>query len=64
MPVTGERRAAMSGTPVIFCSSCQALREIREWHDEGELLRIELDPCGHVMHRNASVEWMVHSSAA
>jgi hypothetical protein len=54
----------MRGTPAIYCSTCHVLREIRQWHGDDESFLIELDPCGHVVRRNARVEWMVHSTAA
>jgi len=53
----------MNGTPAIYCSTCHTLRAIREWHDDHESLSIELEPCGHVVLRNARVEWMPHHTA-
>ena len=50
----------MNGAPAIYCSTCHVLRAIRDWHDHHEALSIELEPCGHVVVRNARVEWRSH----
>jgi hypothetical protein len=48
----------MSGMPTMYCSACGALRAIHDWHEQRELLLIELEPCGHVTLRSARVEWL------
>jgi hypothetical protein len=53
-----RRRSEMSGMPTMYCSACGALRAIHDWHEQRELLLIELEPCGHVTLRNARVEWL------
>lgn len=58
-----ERRGEMSGTPTLFCRTCNAFRAIEDWHERGEALVIELEPCGHVLHRNAGVEWPIRRAA-
>jgi hypothetical protein len=54
----------MSGKRVIYCGSCHVFRIIRNWHEHREALVIELEPCGHVVHRNAGLEWSVRAEAA
>ena len=54
----------MSSVPAIYCFRCHELRGIRQWHEHRQSFLIELDPCGHVMLRNASVEWFAHRVAA
>ncbi len=49
---------------MIYCSVCQILRAVREWHTRRESFVIELEPCGHVMLRTARVEWLTHRAAA
>lgn len=53
----------MKGTPVIYCPRCRMLRAIRDWHEHGEMLAIELESCGHVIERNARLEWPVRTAA-
>ncbi len=55
----------MNGTPTIYCSTCHTLRAVHQWHDDHhESFLIELEPCGHVMVRNARIEWRAHGAAA
>jgi hypothetical protein len=53
----------MRGTPTLYCRTCEAFRAIRDWHERGDTLAIELDPCGHVLHRCAAVEWPTRTAA-
>ena len=53
----------MNGTPTLFCLTCGAFRAVEDWHERGDALVIELQPCGHVLHRNAGVEWPIHTAA-
>ena len=53
----------MNGTPMLYCRRCDALRAIEDWHDRGDALVIELEPCGHVLQRSAKVEWTIPSAA-
>jgi len=53
----------MKGTPILYCLTCDALRAIKDWHEGGDVLLIELEPCGHVLHRAAGVEWPVRAAA-
>ena len=47
-----------------FCERCRALRSIEDWRDApNEMLSILLGPCGHVIHRNARLEWHVPARA-
>ena len=54
----------MSATPAIYCSTCDILRGIRDWHEQRDSLLIELDPCGHTMVRSARLEWSADRAAA
>lgn len=54
----------MSGVPTLYCRTCNAFREVEEWHEHGENLVIELEPCGHRIHRRAGIEWCTHEAAA
>lgn len=51
------------GTPAIYCATCRALRAISDWRDRGDAMVIALEPCGHVIHRSAGLEWPVHRAA-
>jgi hypothetical protein len=53
----------MSGTPTLFCRTCNAFRAIEDWHERGEALVIELEPCGHVLQRSAQLEWPIRRAA-
>jgi hypothetical protein len=53
----------MSGTPTLYCRSCEAFRAIEDWRERGEALLIELAPCGHVLRRSAGVEWPIRNAA-
>ena len=53
----------MNGTPTLFCRSCGAFRAIEDWRERGEVLVIELAPCGHVLQRSAGVEWPIRKAA-
>jgi hypothetical protein len=53
----------MSGTPALFCRACNTFRAIEDWHERGEALVIELEPCGHVLQRSAGVEWPIRKAA-
>ena len=54
----------MTSTATIFCTTCQSLRSVHDWHERREALLIELEPCGHVMLKNARVEWLVRRQVA
>jgi len=54
----------MSGTPALFCRTCNAFREIEDWRERGEALVIALGPCGHDIRRRAGLEWLAHKAAA
>ena len=62
--IQGERRQAMNGIPTIYCPRCHTLRALMSWRDLGEALAIQLDPCGHVIERDARLEWPIHKAAA
>jgi len=51
----------MSGTPALFCRTCNTFREIEDWHERGEAFVIALGPCGHEIRRSAGVEWPIHN---
>jgi hypothetical protein len=47
-----------------FCERCRALRSIEDWREAAdEMMSIVLGPCGHVIHRNARLEWHVPARA-
>ncbi len=52
----------MSGIPTIYCLTCHVLRVIKDWHEYGEALVIELEPCGHVVRRGARLEWLTREA--
>lgn len=52
------------GFPTTQCPFCHALRAVKDWHEHRETLQIELEPCGHVIQRNARLEWRVDRAAA
>jgi hypothetical protein len=54
----------MNGFPAMYCATCNALRAIEDWRERGEALVITLDPCGHLIHRSAGVEWRIRPQAA
>jgi len=54
----------MSGTPALYCLTCHVLRAIEDWRERGGALVIELEPCGHVIRRNAEIEWPTPNAAA
>jgi hypothetical protein len=54
----------MSGTPTLFCRTCNAFREVEDWRERGEALVIALGPCGHEIRRHAAMEWAVPERAA
>ena len=47
----------MAGVPTIACLQCNALRAVNDWHERGDDLLVELEPCGHVTVRSARMEW-------
>jgi len=51
------------GIPTTQCPICHAFRAVRDWHERRETLEIELDPCGHVVCRNARLEWSLNRAA-
>jgi len=53
----------MSGTPALFCRTCNAFRAIEDWHERDKALVIALEPCGHVLRRSAELEWPVRRAA-
>jgi len=53
----------MSGTPAMYCATCNALRAIEDWRERDEALIVSLEPCGHVIRRSAGVEWRVRRAA-
>lgn len=53
----------MKGTPTLYCLTCDTFQAIEDWHERGNELLIELEPCGHVLHRTAGVEWPVREGA-
>ena len=54
----------MRTTPSIYCATCRVLRGIHDWHEHRDHLAIELEPCGHVVVRDAQLEWAARSRAA
>ncbi len=54
----------MSGTPALFCRTCNTFREIENWRERGGALVIALGPCGHEIRRSAGVEWPINRAAA
>jgi hypothetical protein len=61
--IRNEGRREMSGTPTLYCLTCGAFRAVEDWHERGDALVIELEPCGHVLHRHAGVEWPIRTAA-
>jgi hypothetical protein len=61
--VRDDWRHTMNGTPTLFCLTCGAFRAVEDWHERGDALVIELEPCGHVLHRHAGVEWPIRTAA-
>jgi len=53
----------MKGTPTLYCLPCGAFQAIADWHERRDVLVIELEPCGHVLHRSAGVEWPIQEAA-
>lgn len=53
----------MKGTPTLYCQSCRAFRAVEDWHERGDALVIQLEPCGHQLHRSAGVEWSIPKAA-
>lgn len=53
----------MKGTPTLYCLPCGAFRANRGLARAGDALVIELEPCGHVLHRSAGVEWPIREAA-
>jgi hypothetical protein len=48
-----------------YCSECRTFREIKDWREQGpDVLLIELEPCGHIEHRCARLEWQVQRAVA
>ena len=47
----------MIGVPTIYCVQCGALRPVGDWRERRDMLIIRLEPCGHVVVRNACLEW-------
>ena len=39
------------------CSTCNGPREVRDWHEDREMLVIDL-ACGHTARRTARLEWL------
>ena len=54
----------MRGTPTLYCLTCGAFRAVEDWRERGEALVIELSPCGHVLQRNAGLEWPIETKRA
>lgn len=54
----------MSGTPTLYCRTCDVFREVESWRERGDALVIALEPCGHQIRRHAGLEWAVHEHAA
>jgi hypothetical protein len=53
----------MKGTPTLYCRTREVFRAIEDWHERGDVLVIELEPCGHVLRRSSGVEWPVREAA-
>jgi hypothetical protein len=53
----------MRGTPTLYCLSCGAFRAVEDWHERDDALVIQLEPCGHQLHRSAGVEWSIPKAA-
>ena len=53
----------MGGTPAMFCSVCHALRAIADWRERRDAMVIALEPCGHLIHRSAALEWPIRRAA-
>ena len=53
----------MSGTPTLYCRVCHTFRPVEGWRVKGDALVIELESCGHTLHRNAGVEWPTRKAA-
>jgi hypothetical protein len=53
----------MSGPPTLFCRACNAFRAIEDWRERGKAMVIALEPCGHVVHRSAQLEWPIWRAA-
>jgi hypothetical protein len=47
----------MTGMPTIYCVQCRALRPVSDWRERRDTLIIRLEPCGHLVVRNACLEW-------
>jgi hypothetical protein len=42
----------------IYCPSCNVRRGVKDWHESGEALVIDLEPCGHMARRTERLEWL------
>ena len=52
----------MNPTKTMMCSRCHALRWVEDWKENGdEMMSIVLGPCGHLVERQARLEWTVPS---
>ena len=39
------------------------VRAVEDWHERGDALVIQLEPCGHELERSAGVEWPIPKAA-
>lgn len=53
----------MRGTPTLYCPTCGKFRPVVDWRERGDALVIQLEPCGHELHRSAGVEWPAPTAA-
>jgi hypothetical protein len=49
----------MNTKAMTYCLRCATLRTVRNCHQSGDELVIQLDACHHVILRTASLEWFV-----
>ena len=55
----------MSGIRTTFCARCCTLQWIEGWQEtHPDTLSIVLGPCGHIIERNAGLEWRMSGRAS
>ena len=49
---------ALDATLATYCATCETWREVRDWHESGDAIVIELEGCGHLTRRTSRLEWL------
>jgi len=49
---------ALDATLATYCSTCETWREVKDWHESGDAIVIELEVCGHLARRTSRLEWL------